>query len=149
MKPPTVYDQYFRNPNAEGTTCPEHTLTRASEAAACDINNIMRRFEKTGILPEGKAPPYFGDVSQIGDYRTMQHQMIAAQNLFDQLPLETRQLFDHSVAALLDFVADPANKSYAQELQLLPPDAAPEPAPTPIEPPTASPEPSSSKPKGT
>ena len=33
------------------TVCEEKSLTRQSEAESCDINQIMKRYEKTGVLP--------------------------------------------------------------------------------------------------
>lgn len=34
--------------------CEDKSLTRQSEAGACDINRIMATYEKTGVLPEAR-----------------------------------------------------------------------------------------------
>ena len=47
--------------------CPEATLTKQSFADECDINTIVRKFLKTGILPQDVGEGIFADVSGIAN----------------------------------------------------------------------------------
>lgn len=39
--------------------------TQMADQASCDVNMIMARFQRTGILPEGKGPGQYGDVTDL------------------------------------------------------------------------------------
>lgn len=101
------------------------SLTRQSEAEACDINVIMRRYEKTGILPEG-VEGFFADVSNIGDYRAVQEKLEVGKEIFYQLPAVEREKFRNDVGTFLDFAADPGSVPELVRLGLLPKSAAAE-----------------------
>lgn len=116
----------------------EKTRTKQSEAAACDINTIMARYEKTGILPQVNAQPFYADVSELVDYRQVVEDVRRAEEYFMQLPADLRGEFGNDPAAFLEFVADPANVPQLEEMGLLESDkkGSPEPVPvTPAEPP--------------
>lgn len=55
--------------------------THQSHAASCDVNNIIARYERTGVLPPTRAVGQFGDVTQYqGDLtdlvnRSREHQV--------------------------------------------------------------------------
>lgn len=85
------------------------TLTRQSEAKYADINLIMKKYEKTGVLPPATRQGFFADVSNVGDYRDALHRVQAADAYFMQLPAEYRKRFDNDPATFLDFVSDPDN----------------------------------------
>lgn len=122
-----------------GLTCTEKSLTRQSEADACDINLIMKRFEKTAELPAFTDPGVFADVTTIGDYRAVQDRILRTRTVFDNLPLDLRQRFEMDPINLLDFLADPANHEEAVQLGLFPnpePDLEKPPEPTPTPSPT-------------
>ncbi|MEM2002562.1 MAG: hypothetical protein QXT77_07965 [Candidatus Methanomethylicaceae archaeon] len=38
-------------------------MTHQSHADSCDINNIIRRFDRTGVLPPSDRPQQFADVT--------------------------------------------------------------------------------------
>lgn len=114
--------------------CQDKSLARQSEAEGCDINVIMKRYEKTGLLPQvvGGAA-FFADVSELGDYRTVVENIRLAEAAFGQLPADLRSRFRNDVAEFLDFVSDPANAGELVklglvedpgQLELLPEDAA-------------------------
>lgn len=97
----------------------EKTLTRDSEAKDCDVNVIMARYEKTGMLPVDNRQAFFADVSEMGDYRSALHQVKMADEFFMSLPAKVRSRFDNDPAAFLDFVSDPASRDEMVELGLL------------------------------
>lgn len=86
----------------------------------CDVNLIMKRFERTGVLDhlsqfEGKYGDFL-DVPQ--DYHSAVNQVIAAQDMFMTLPGAVRALFENDPGKFLAFVDDPANHDRMVELGL-------------------------------
>lgn len=97
----------------EATVCEKETLTRQSEVDAADINKIVARFEKSGIMPLTNREGAYLDVSEVGDYRQALEQVRKAQMYFEDLPASSRAMFNNDPAEFLDRVNDP------NELQLL------------------------------
>lgn len=104
--------------------CLDKSLARESEKAASDVNNIVARFVKTGILPTATAQGFYGDVSELTDYREALEKVRSADAAFMQLPAEVRRRFDNDAATFLDFMSDPANLDEARKLGIVAPDPA-------------------------
>lgn len=89
----------------------EPVLTKQSDAAAADINVIVRRWQSSGVLPtninDGLAQ--FADVSELPDYRGCLDLVMKAQKSFGELSSAVRERFANDPAKFLDFVGDPAN----------------------------------------
>ncbi len=128
-----IYSTYDPPPG-QVLICPEESRTRQSEAAACNINNIMARYEKTGVLPLQGREGFFADVSEMGDYRQAMDQVERGQQAFMLLPAGVRARFANDAAQFLDFVSDPANRDEMREMGLLEP--LEEPVEAPIEEPS-------------
>lgn len=99
----------------------EPSLTKQSEADACDINKIMGQYEKTGLLPH--INHYQGRYEDLGDSRSYHENLnavIAAQDAFDSLPASIRTRFGNDPALFLDFVSDPDNREEMEKMGLLP-----------------------------
>lgn len=98
----------------------EQSLTKQSEAAACDINNIMGQYERTGLIPH--VSQYQGQYGDLGDslsYHESMNAVIAAQTAFESLPASIRSRFGNDPAAFLDFVNDDANREEMGRMGLL------------------------------
>jgi len=82
----------------------EERRTKSEFAPECDINLIMARYKKTGILPESAmaAAARYGDFSQLPDFMEMRHKIIAAEELFAALPAEVRKQFNNDPAEFID-----------------------------------------------
>lgn len=93
------------------------SMTRQSEAEACDINFIMRRYEQTGIPPEFRPGDYL-DVSEMPDYRTALDQIEAARALFGKMPLAVRKAFNQDPAEFLDQIGNPDRRKEFEDLGL-------------------------------
>ncbi len=111
-------------------------LTKQSFKKETDINHIMARFVKTGIItPEALASRQatFADVSEIGDFLECQMQIKAAESAFMTLPADLRSRFQNQPAQLLDFMKDEKNRDEAIELGIItkPEEPAPEPTSAP------------------
>lgn len=107
-------------------TFTEPTLTKQSFRDECDINNIIDRFMKTGVLThENSSKPQFGDYLGFSDYQDSLNQVIAADEAFDSLPAKVRARFDNDPAKLLAFVGDSENRDEMISLGLIDPSKDP------------------------
>ncbi len=87
----------------------------------CDVNQILARYAKTGLLtPVTARSPAFVDVTMVGDYRSAIENIRSAQELFMDLPSGIRTEFGNDPAEFLDFCIDPENEDRMRELGLLP-----------------------------
>ena len=107
--------------------------TKQSFLEEADINNIMRKYINTGVLPVGDRKPTYGDFSSGAEYQDLQNQLIQAQQEFELLPADIRDRFGNSPEAMIDFLSDPENEAEAIAIGLIAdPDAAdPDPDPVP------------------
>lgn len=113
------------------------SLTKQSFKDECDVNQILRRWRRSGELThlEERSPTY-GDFSNATDYLTATLAVQAAQADFDALSARIRKRMNNDPAELLEFVADPKNREEAIELGLIEkPASEPPPAETPADPP--------------
>ena len=55
-----------------------------------DVNSIMRRIKRTGVLPESfnRGVARYGGFSQVPDFATMHDRVMAARELFMALPAQ-------------------------------------------------------------
>jgi len=111
---------------------PKEGRTKQSFVEECDINNIMARHKRTGVIDHlAKYPLHYGDFTNANDYQEAHNKLIAANDAFDALPAHVRRRMDNDPAKLMDFMADPDNVEEAQELGLLPKPSDPDPEPVP------------------
>lgn len=103
-----------------------------------DINCIVQRYKKSGVLPAGRRPELlqFADVSEVRSFSEMYERVEAGKAAFNSLAPEIRARFKNSPADLLDFLGNPENRGEAVKLGLVNPVKAPS---APSEPPLAAP----------
>ena len=116
---PRHYHQFNRPPDRGTDPSQWEDLARQSERHVANINQIMARYEKTGIIPIQNPETFFADVSELGDYRTALHQIREAESVFLNLPAEYRERFDNEVGEFLDFALDPENLNEMVEMGLI------------------------------
>jgi len=119
--------------NESGLHCEDVTLTQQHFKDECDINNILRQFNITGLLPEAPLSPRYGDFTGIGDYHSALNQVIAAEDEFMRLPAQIRSRFENDPAKLIDFLEKSENKDEAIKLGLVNPVVLPQVAEEPQE----------------
>lgn len=107
-RPRVVYDEVNRPPRSAISFANDPGKTDQSQARETDVNWIMERFAKTGVLPQAK-PGIFADVSSGMDFRDALHIVMHAEEQFMSLDAQTRRRFDNEPAQFLDFVSDPKN----------------------------------------
>ena len=85
-----------------------------------DINNIMKRYERTGLLDHvNQYQGDYGDYTNVPvDYHDALNFVRNSQEMFMTLPAAVRARFDNDPGAFLKFVEDPANADAMVEMGL-------------------------------
>ena len=102
------------------------TMTEQSHKKACDIQNIIRQFDR-GVLWEhlNRYPGNYEDVSHGLDYQEAVLMIQAADEMFLSLPAGLRARFSNDPGEFLDFVGNEENADEMRELGLLKPEVSP------------------------
>lgn len=100
-------------------------MTKQSFKDECDINFILRDYERSGVVRSlNKARAVFADVSELGDYADALMVVQEAEEAFMALPAKTRKVFNHSPAEFLDAAHDPDKRDLLVQAGLIPPEKA-------------------------
>lgn len=99
---------------------PELTKTQMHQQHDADINTIMDKYAKTGVLTVNPALPQYGDYSNPISYQNSLQLVINAEAQFNALPPKIRERFANDPAKFLTFCEDENNKSEMEALGLLP-----------------------------
>ncbi len=95
-----------------------HSRTKQSFKDETDINTIMARFQKTGMLEfVNKHEPQYGDVTAL-DFQSSMERVATSREMFAELPSKVRDRFENDPAKLLEFLDNPENKAEAVLLGL-------------------------------
>lgn len=146
MIEPDVYGPYRRFDQAvehfvnKKTGEPQVSLAKQEMQEACNINNLMSRYVKTGEITHlNLVPPQYGDFTTATEYQDAMNALAQANQAFAELPVRVRNRFENDPAQLIDFMADQKNYEEGQQLGLYNPTPPPEPAvvepPAPDDPP--------------
>lgn len=95
----------------------EETMTEQHHAKACDINGILEKYQRTGVLEHRNE--HRGEYAFV-DGTTFQECMnvvAKANSMFEELPAKVRQEIG-SPKAFLEFVQNPANAKKMVEMGL-------------------------------
>lgn len=117
MKFQSVYSDPVRTSDLE---CLDPSLAQQQFAADADINVMLERFKVTGQMPQGFIAPSYGDFTGISDYRSAVEAVKRASDSFMDLPAHVRARFENNPQNLMAFLEDPANRSQAIDLGLVP-----------------------------
>ena len=109
------------------------SMAKQAFKSECDINTIMRRFEKDAVLDHvSKVQGRYEDFTRYpGDFEEAMALVTNAREMFLTIPSTIRDRFDNDPGAFLDFAQDPANEDAMREMGLLPPADKGAPAPVP------------------
>lgn len=115
------------------------SMTKQSHKDECDINLILRRFEKTGVLEHVRENPgRYLDLPTEPDYQTALNTVMQAEAAFMELPSKVRERFRNDPALFVEFATDSRNLDEMVALGLAkkpPVSSPPEPVERPEEPP--------------
>lgn len=115
-----IRSRYNLGPREPGLDTGKVSQVQQSAAADCDINNLMRKYEKTGVLPERiQREPEYGDFANTVDYQEALNLVLHAQEQFAGLPAPVRARFKNDPAEFLAFTNDEANLEEMGKLGLL------------------------------
>lgn len=104
----------------------EETRTQQNMASETDVNAIMRKYEKTGILSHvARYAGQYGDFSAVPDYKTGLEMIMAADEMFASLPARIRDRFGNDPAQFIAFAQDPENLDEMRKMGLAPEQAEP------------------------
>lgn len=123
-------------------TCTGVSMTKQSFNDECDINQIMAKFQKTGMIDHiNKNQPSYGDHSP-ADYHESLTIIREAEVLFNELPSSVRKKFNNQPDEFYSFVQNPENEAELYDLGLtnnpIPAEPSVEPDDPTIPPPTPS-----------
>jgi phage internal scaffolding protein len=94
-------------------------FTEQSHKKECDVNEIVKKYDKTGIISHvSKIEAKFGDMTGY-DFKAMKDKVANAESMFQELPSTIRDEFDNDPAQLLTFMEDENNRDKAIELGLI------------------------------
>lgn len=119
-------------------------MTRQEFAEECDLNALMKRYERTGLLPQHPGrEAFYGDFVDLPSYQEALSAIREAQDAFMSLPARVRLEFENDPARFVKFAEDPSNLDQMREWGLArpldPPQAVEPAAPAPA--PQAAPQP--------
>lgn len=100
-------------------TCEGESRTKQSFKQECDVNNLLKRYNKTGQLPQYiKENPTYGDFSDVTDYQEALNTVSKAMLQFEMLPSHVRARFSNSPENFLEFANRPENRKEMVNLGL-------------------------------
>lgn len=114
---PYNYDMDLAS-HKSGLSCDDASLTQQQFKEDSDINTIVDRFMKSGVLPTPVNMPQYVDYEGVFDYQTAMNSVRAADEQFMRMDAKVRARFNNSPQEFLAFFADPANTEEAIRLGL-------------------------------
>lgn len=101
-------------PHKYATVNEEPSMTQQQFKAECNVNNILAKYRKTGMLTHiNKHQGQFGDFENVEDYQTALNKVMEAQDSFSLLPSELRTKFHNDPGKLIEWLSDKANDEEA------------------------------------
>lgn len=99
---------------------PRFARTQQQFKEQCDVNEIMKRFERTGMLDHlNTFQGNYGDFLDVPQsFHDAVNQVLSAQDMFMTIPARVRAEFNNDPGEFLAFVSDPANADRMVELGL-------------------------------
>lgn len=93
-------------------------LTKQNHKQECNVNFILAKYQKTGIIAHRNEFETRYDDATSMDFQEAMNKVIATQQMFNELPSTIRKKFNHRPEQFLEFVNDPKNQDEMIELGL-------------------------------
>lgn len=100
--------------------------TRQEFAKECDVNELMRRYQKTGVMPVGRTEPRYLDCTAVPQFHDAMQLFLQAEAAFMRLPAVVRREFDNDPEQFVAFAQNADNLPKLREWGLAEPEKAPE-----------------------
>lgn len=118
--------EYCKRPGVYDADGKPQYYTEQHHKKECDVNNIIKKYDRTGLLSHvNKIEATYGDMTGL-DYREMLDKVMDAKNKFNELPSNIRKRFRNKPEELLRFMEDPSNREEAIRIGLIHPETPPE-----------------------
>lgn len=116
-------------------------VTEQHHKKACDINNILAKYRKTGLIDHIQT--YQGQYGNVtgADFQNAQNLVAEQKSIFEELPAEVRDQFDNDPANYLNKVMTDEGIQELQEMLNPAPEPEPQPEPEPAPEPVTTDEP--------
>lgn len=106
-------------PGRVGLRFPKPSLAKQSFRDECNINLIMRKYEKDGLIKhlnnhEGRYEDYIPH----DGYHNALNQILEAETMFNKIPSKIRAVFQNDAEKFLEFVQNPENTDEMVEMGL-------------------------------
>lgn len=96
----------------------EPSMAKQSMKGECDINFIIQRFQKTGVIEHQREHEgNYGEFTQL-DYHEAMNVVAEANSMFETVPSNIRKKFDNDPGKFLQFVTDAKNLDEMRDLGL-------------------------------
>lgn len=118
FKTPYNHDTNFES-DRTALYCKDPSLTKQEFVEEADINNILKRFLKTGEPPPMALPEHFVDTTTKLDMFEMQSRLAEANEMFYRLPADKRAAQQNDPARWADAVIQAATKGDGDALDEL------------------------------
>lgn len=102
--------------------CGDTLITKQSHKAECDIYNILKQYQRTGIITHVQsARPQYTDLPSDVDYQSALNLMLEAEQTFLSLPARVRDHFNNDPERFLAAFRDDKQADKLREFGLLQP----------------------------
>lgn len=99
--------------------CEGESLTQQHFAKECDIKEIIKKHDRTGIITHvARGVAHYGDYSEVNEYREALDLVNNAGESFMGLPAKIRQMFNNDPGEFFEFATNPDNAERMVELGL-------------------------------
>ena len=123
LRTPYNYDMNQASSDS-GLVCADPSLTQQQFKEEADINTIVDRFLRSGVLPTPVNMPQYVDYEDVFDFQSAMNVVRAADENFMRLDAKVRARFNNSPQEFLEFFANPDNAEEAVRLGLAVPQQA-------------------------
>jgi len=106
-----------------GLKCEDPSLTQQQFKEESDINTIVDRFMKSGVMPNPVSMPQYVDYEGVFDFQSAMNVVRQADENFMRMDAKVRARFNNSPQEFLEFFANPENTVEAIRLGLAIPQA--------------------------
>lgn len=98
---------------------PLPSMTQQQFKDESDINNVIRKYDKTGLITHVSAiQAHYGDFTEVNEYQEALNIVMKAQNDFASLPAKIRNRFHNDPGEFVEFITNPDNLDEMVELGL-------------------------------
>lgn len=113
---------FYRKHKRVTLDCGDVLVTKQAHKDECDINRILRQYQRTGIITHVQsARPSYTDLPSDVDFQASMHVLMQAEEAFSNLPARVRAHFDNDPGRFLAAFSDEKQADQLREFGLLKP----------------------------